>query len=105
MSREWCRIRRMNGPAGQLRRSQDKTVALSLASRLQGYWPALCSLTIAAAVHYLCYITVGITSTGIFVVYLMAVLISAWCGYVPGLLVLFLALVVFPSVYRPNYSI
>src|SRR6185369_6827016 len=85
--------------------SQEQRTALSLSSRLQGYLPAFCALVVAAVAHYLCHITIGITPAGIFFVYLMAVLISAWCGYGPGLLVLFLALVVLPFGYRQDFSV
>src|SRR3954452_1816649 len=89
----------------QRSRPEDPRAALSLASTLHGYVPALGALALATAVHFLCYATVGIGLAGIFFIYLMAVLIAAWCGYGPGLLVLFIGLLVLPYAYRPNFSI
>jgi PAS domain S-box-containing protein len=71
---------------------------------MQGYLPALFALTTAMIVHFAFALTIGIGPAGIFFLYLMAVLIAAWCGYGPGLLVLFLALVVAPYTYRKNFS-
>lgn len=69
------------------------------------YGAALLALGLAALVHWVCAITTGITSAGIFFVYLMAILVAAWRGYGPGLLNLALAVAVLPFVYRPGFTL
>jgi PAS domain S-box-containing protein len=76
-----------------------------LAASLRGFIPALAALTVAAVLHLAIASTIGIGSAGIFFLYLMAILIAAWCGYGPGLLVLVLAVAVAPYVYRRDFSL
>jgi hypothetical protein len=64
----------------------------SLAFRLYGYIPALAAFALAGGLHY-CFLRIlGQKFAGIFFVYLMAMLIAAWCGYGPGLVVIALTL-------------
>lgn len=83
----------------------EESRSLSFASRLVGFRPALIALTAAIAIHALCWATVGISGAGIFFIYLLSILIAAWCGYTPGGVVLFTALCVLPWFYRPNFSL
>lgn len=75
------------------------------ASRLHGYVPALAALGSAMALHALCLYVLGNNSAAIFFVYLTAILIAAWCGYGPGLLVVALTLAAVPFVFIPKFSL
>ncbi len=82
----------------------EKQDNVGLGSRLIGYGTGLAALGAAAAIHFTCLHTVGITGAGVFFVYLLSVLAAAWCGYGPGALVLILALTVLPYLYNPKFS-
>src|SRR5688572_24697868 len=49
--------------------------------------------------------TIGISSAGVTFLYVIALLISAWFGFGPGYLTLFLGIAVVPYLYRPNFSL
>jgi PAS domain S-box-containing protein len=76
-----------------------------LSLEFRGYLPALAALAIATAVHMALRATIGINSAGVTFVYLVALLISAWCGFGPGYLTLFLGIAVVPYLYRTNFSL
>src|SRR5687767_6022872 len=48
--------------------------------------------------------TIGISSSGVTFLYVIALLVSAWFGFGPGYLTLFLGIAVVPYLYRPNFS-
>ncbi|MGH9666603.1 MAG: sensor histidine kinase [Bryobacteraceae bacterium] len=75
------------------------------ASRIHGYLPALAALALAMALHSICLYVFGNNSAAIFFVYLTAILIAAWCGYGPGLLVVALVAAVVPFLFIPTFSL
>jgi PAS domain S-box-containing protein len=79
--------------------------AHSVTSHLRGYAPALIALAICIGLHYLTVITFGPKTAVIFFIYLMALLISAWCGYGPGILVLAAIATGVPFLFQPDFSI
>jgi signal transduction histidine kinase len=74
-------------------------------SDFRGYLPAIAALAVATGLHMALRATIGISSSGVTFVYVIALLVSAWCGFGPGYLTLFLGIAVVPYLYRPNFSL
>src|SRR5688572_11463051 len=72
---------------------------------LRKYLLALAVLSIATGLHLSLRATIGMSSSGATFLYVLALLISAWQGFWPGCLTLFLGIAVVPFLYRPNFSI
>lgn len=79
----------------------------SLSSRLHGYLPALAAFGCAGAMHALTAAIFGQSVPGsfLFLLYLLAFLIAAWCGYGPGLLITALITCGVPYLVKPGFSI
>src|SRR5688500_19471209 len=75
------------------------------ASDIQGYLPALLGLTAAIVLHYGFLKLLDQNFAGIFFVYLMAILVAAWCGYGPGIVVVALVVAAVPFLFQPNFSL
>lgn len=88
------------GPGSPLSRA-----AVFLADRLRGYIPALSALALGILVHYACIPLFGPNFAGIFFIYLMAMLIAAWCGYGPGLVVVLIVATGLPFLFKPGFSL
>ncbi len=89
-----------SGPGSPLSRA-----SAFFADRLRGYIPALGALALAILVHYACIPLFGPNFAGIFFIYLMAMLIAAWCGYGPGLLVVLIVAAGLPFLFKPGFSL
>jgi PAS domain S-box-containing protein len=76
-----------------------------LSSEFRGYLPAIAALATATALHMALRATIGISSAGMTFLYVVALLISAWCGFGPGYLTLFLGIAVVPYLYRSNFAL
>ena len=72
---------------------------------LQSYLFALAILSAATVLHLTLRATVGIGSTGATALYILALLMSAWRGFGPGYLTLFVGLTLVPYLYRTNHSL
>ena len=66
---------------------------------------AIAVLSLATALHLALRSTIGMSSSGATFLYVLALLISAWIGFGPGCLTLFLGIAVVPYLYRPNFSV
>lgn len=78
-----------------------------VASRLDGYKPALLCLAMTCAFQWavVSYLGGDNASGWIGFAYLMTLFISGWCGYGPGVLVVLLAVGVIPFFFRPDFSL
>lgn len=79
--------------------------AHSVMSRIRGYRPALTALCLGVGLHYLAVWVFGPKSASIFFVYVMVILISAWCGYGPGMLAVLVIAIGVPYLFQPDFSI
>lgn len=78
---------------------------LDVVSRFQGYAPALLGLVVAVGAHRVWIFFAGQKPSAIiFAVYLIELLFGGWCGYGPGVAVIFLAAFVAPYAVKPNFS-
>ena len=73
-------------------------------SRFHGYLPAFGAFLVALALHWVFVALIGQNFAGIFFVYLAAMLIGGWCGYLPGLIVVLLVVIVPPWLFTPDWS-
>ena len=79
---------------------------MSLSSHyLQNYLAAVAAIGTAAALHLGLRATIGISPSAVTFLYVLALLVSAWRGFGPGYLTLFLGVAVVPYLYRPNHSL
>jgi signal transduction histidine kinase len=77
---------------------------LSRAADVQGYVPAISALGIAFLIHVILMKLFGATFAGIFFVYLAAMIVAAWCGYLPGLLIVLVTTVGLSFLLKPDFS-
>jgi hypothetical protein len=66
--------------------------------------PALIVMGLGMVLHLTSLAVLGRGLEVTFFVYLLAMLLGAWCGYGPGLLVTFLVIVPFPFLFRPGFT-
>src|SRR4051794_25611305 len=78
---------------------------LRLISRVTGYLPALAGLAVAIGFQFLSVSLTGRNLAGLFFVYLATILVAAWCGYGPGILVVLLVAGGVPFLFRPDFSL
>jgi signal transduction histidine kinase len=71
----------------------------------RAYVPGLGVLGFGMLLHYLSIRAVGHTIEATFFIYILAILIGAWYGYGPGLLIAFLVSAVLPFLFRPGFSL
>ncbi|HYZ83461.1 MAG TPA: ATP-binding protein [Bryobacteraceae bacterium] len=72
--------------------------------RLRGYVPALAAYALATFLHFLCVRLIAPNFPGLFFVYLCTILIAAWCGYGPGIVVCLLVVVATRYGFKPGFS-
>ncbi len=85
--------------------SQAFKRAIDVASRVHGSLPAFGGLAGAMALHYLFRVVFGQNFAGIFFVYLAAMIFAAWCGYLPGILVVLSVSMGVPYLFTPHFSL
>jgi PAS domain S-box-containing protein len=95
----------LHHPPTVRRFSRFNQVAVGFDSLLHGYTPALIAIGIATVLHYIFVHTVGPKFAGILFVYIMAMLIAAWCGYGPGILVVIVIVAGLPFVYKSDFAL
>jgi PAS domain S-box-containing protein len=69
------------------------------------YIPALAVLGLGMTLHYAGFLMVGRTVEATFFVYMLALLVGAWYGYGPGLLMAVLISAGLPFLFRPGFSL
>jgi PAS domain S-box-containing protein len=76
-------------------------------ARLEGYLPALAAFVAAIALHGLAVSLVGSKVVGAFAfsLYVVTLLVAAWCGYGPGILVTLLITCFMPYLFKPGFSV
>jgi signal transduction histidine kinase len=82
----------------------DGNSLLSRAAHLRGFAPAIGAFGTAVLIHIICFKLFGASFTGIFFVYLAAMIAAAWCGYLPGMLIVLAATIGLPFLLRPDFS-
>lgn len=80
-------------------------VLASISGRLHGYLPAVTSVAVAFLIHHGMVAVYGRRVPGIISIYVCAFLISAWCGYGPGILATLLITFGVPYQFRPNFTL
>ena len=80
-------------------------VIVRLTSRLHGYTPPLLAIGLGMCFNYLSNVLFGPGFVGLFFVWLMIILIGAWCGYGPGLFTVFWVAVGVPFFFKPGFSL
>jgi len=83
----------------------ERLQALSSGTGVRRYLPALVVLGLGMALHATSFAVLGRALDAIFFVYLLALLIGAWCGIGPGLVVTALVIVLLPFLFRPGFSL
>jgi PAS domain S-box-containing protein len=78
---------------------------LNLAAKVHGYTPALLALAAGMALTYLSNAILGPGFVALFFVWLMVLLIGAWCGYGPGILTVLVVALGIPFLFKPNFSL
>lgn len=78
---------------------------LEAISRVHGFLPAFAAFFSALALHWLFVLLFGQNFAGIFFVYLAAMIIAGWCGYLPGATVVLVVAILPSFLFKPNFSI
>lgn len=75
------------------------------AARVHGYVPALITLAAAICLNLIFKAVFGANFAGIFFIYILAIIIGAWCGYGPGIMMVLLVAAGVPYLVTPKFSI